>query len=153
MLAGSSDNEHEPRCPSQLHCCELVAAFDLVDQRRHPRRVAFWPVYLRQQIIDHIHTTRTKERQRLVKVIELSRPRIRIDQVELSWLALSEKLRSVDEMKRDPAIATKMSLSHGSNAFIRVDGVETRRAIHPIQEPGRAVTRSSAQFQEPTRWL
>ena len=86
--------------------------------------------------------------QRLVEVSELSRPRVRVDEVELGRLRLLEKRGAVGRMKDDARVVPEMAVGDRLNRRIGVDGLEPGARIHPVQQPGRADARASAQFEE-----
>ena len=109
----------------------------------------FRPVGLRQQIVDEVDAAGSQERQRLVEMCELSRPRVRVDEIELTRWRVVDELAAVHHVKRHPRIAPKMPPGHGHDVRIRIDRLETRVGVHPREKPRGAKPRSRPELEDP----
>src|SRR5215475_5087737 len=117
-----------------------------LDQRRHLRCAPSWPIGLRQQVVNEVTASSAQERQGLVEMGELSRPRVCIDQMKLTLRGAAHKLSSVHHMKRHSRIGSQMPPSHGHHVGLNLDSIETSVGVHTRKKPGNAETGSGPEF-------
>src|SRR5213594_2452816 len=131
LLDGPRSHQyHQPRCPRQLRCDTISAAFQVRDQNWDLRCVPLRPTWLRQEIIDEIDPADFEKGQCPVQMAEFARPSVRIDEVELLRRCLSKELAAVPEMKRDSRVVPKIPPRDIRYLGVAIDRDEVRASIH-----------------------
>lgn len=105
------------------------------------------PVRLRQKIIDDVQAAGTEESERILKVIEFARPRIRENQIELTATHSRQECSRILDDEAHAAIMFKMANRNRTILGLAIDRDEGRGRIHPIEDPCGRKTGAGSEFE------
>ena len=92
---------------------------------------------------------RAQQRKRFVQVTEFPRPRIRVNQIELTRRRLFEELCTIHDVKAHTTVGTKMALRNCYHCRIGIDRIKRRCSIPCRQGATLSVSGSSSKLEKP----
>src|SRR5215475_2865894 len=97
--------------------------------------MAFGPIRLRHQIVNHIKGPGSQQVERVIKVIKFPWPRIRENEIKLPAAKLVQKICAIVHMKNDARIFSEMSPGNLDVSRLAVHGDQDGSSIHSIEDP------------------
>ena len=78
---------------------------------------------------------------------KLARPGVRVDEIKVTGLQSTEKVRAIGQVKTHARILSEVASSHGQYLSIAVDRFKASMGIHTGKDPRRTETGSGAEFE------